>query len=144
MPMTPATSGSKSRQPSQPITNAQLSLWDTTAITDGAYELRLRLLGSDGTVRVAVIGVQVRNYTTAIRPTASTTPTSQAVLEVEAPLVIDATPTVMRLPAATPTPFPPNPAGLTPGDVVGGFARGGLAILALFLLWGAATLRRRT
>ena len=131
-------------QPAQPATNAQLALWDTTAISDGAYKLRLRLLGTDGTVRDAAIGVQVRNYTTAPTPTASTTPTGQPVLEVETPVVLAATPTLVRLPAETPTPFSANPAELRRGDVLAGFARGGLAILAVFFLWGAVVLRRRT
>lgn len=128
----------------QPATNAQLALWDTTAISDGAYTVRLRLNGTDGTVRDDVVQVQVRNYTAApVTATASSTPTSQPILEVATPVVIAETPTESRPPAYTPTPFPANPVDLTPQDVWKGFARGGFAILAVFFLWGAVTLRRR-
>ncbi len=127
----------------QPITDARLALWDTTMISDGAYRLRLRLNGTDGTVRDAVIGVQVRNYTSAPTPSPSAVPTNKPVPRVDTPAVIAATPTSTRLPDRTPTPLPPNPAGLTRANLFEGFARGGLAILAVFLLWGAVILRRR-
>ncbi len=128
---------------SQPTTDARLALWDTTMISDGAYRLQLRLNGTDGTVRDVVIGVQVRNYTAAPTPTPSTVPTNKPVPRVDTPVVIAATPTVTRLPLRTPTPLAPNPAVLTRGNLFEGFMRGGLAIVAVFLLWGAVILRRR-
>lgn len=130
-------------QPPNPATDAQLAVWDTTAISDGAYRLRLRLLGTNGTVRDAVIGVQVRNYTATPIPTASAAPTHPLVFEVATPIFVGGTPTEPRLPAATPTHLQPNPVGLTRPDVLAMFARGGLAVIAVFLLWGAVTFRRR-
>jgi hypothetical protein len=127
----------------QPVNRTQLALWDTGAISDGAYILRLRLNGTDGTVQDAVARVQVRNYTSA--PTSVPTPTftAQPALEVSTPVVIGATPTFLRTQPGTPTAFPANPARLTQGDILAGITRGGSAVLAVFLLWGAVTLRRR-
>jgi hypothetical protein len=127
----------------QSTSNSVLAVWDTTTISDGEYSIRLRLKGADGTVRDQVIRVQVRNYTSPPTPTPSPEPTAEAVLHVETPVVVAATPTLPRPPIETPTSFPPNPAGLTNTDLLTGLARGGSAILAVFLLWGAATLRRR-
>jgi hypothetical protein len=105
--------------------------------------LRLRLNGTDGTVRDAVIRVQVRNYSSGPTPTASVVPTGPAALVVETPVIAAATETATRPALQTPTPFPRNPAALTGTDVLGALARGGIAIIAAFLLWGAITLRRR-
>jgi hypothetical protein len=127
----------------EPSSAAFLAFWDTPALTDGAYTLRLRLNGTDGTVRDALISVQVRNYTTAPTPTASVTPTQLPALLIATPVLVPATPTAKRPVPLTPTALPPNPASLTDSDLLIGFARGGLAILSVVLLWGAITLRRR-
>src|SRR5574340_763697 len=126
-----------------PVVSDRLALWDTSTISDGAYVLRLRVNGTDGTVHDAVIGVQVRNYTTA--PTAAAQATSTVVpsLRISTPVVAARTPAAVSSQAETPTPLPANPARITKADLMAGAARGGLAVLAAFLLWGAVNLRGR-
>jgi hypothetical protein len=125
-----------------PVNGDRLALWDTGAISDGAYSLRLRLNGTDGTVQDATIRVQVRNYTVAPTATALTTPTALLVLRIPTPVLASTTVAARRIQADTPTPLPPNPARISEADLMAGFARGGLAVLALFLLWGAVGIRR--
>ena len=75
----------------QPVVDGQLAMWDTSAIADGSYSLRLRVVRLDGNYSEAVISqVVVANA----QPAAPTdTPTSE----------VPATPTI------TPTPLPPTP-----------------------------------
>ncbi|MGB9799721.1 MAG: hypothetical protein ACPLUL_06480 [Thermanaerothrix sp.] len=105
-----------------------LFTWDTTAITDGNYRLRLRVLLGDGQVIEHIVTeLRVRNYTAVEtetpRESSEHTPT---------PTPLPATPT----PLLTPTPFPPNPLILTPNAILRVLARGGLVALGLLALIG--------
>lgn len=98
----------------QPITTADkpsedgsLGVWDTTAISDGNYTVRLRVYLSDGqTSDHLVSGVRVRNY---------------SVMETSAPSALTGITTsqptatlVSLLPVGTPSKaLPPNPAAIT-------------------------------
>jgi len=126
-----------------PVDNSILARWDTLTVSDGPYRLRLRLNGLDGTIRDAVLTVQIRNYTVASLATVAATQTAQPVLKVETPAVIVASPTRASIALSTPTPLPANPAMLTQAQVLAGFLRGGFAVVALFLLAGTIVLRRR-
>lgn len=120
---------------SQPVQDGTLAIWDTTSISDGVYDLRLRILRTDGKeLEVVTSGLRVRNYT----PVETPTPT---------PFVPAATPlptrTATATPYPTPTVLPPNPAALSSNDVSIGIGYGGLAAILLFLLLGVYLWLRR-
>jgi hypothetical protein len=115
-------------QSSQPVDSGTLATWDTTTITDGNYNLRLRIFLNDGTpLDVVSSNLRVRNYTPIETPT-------------PAPTIIMPTPT--QADTLTPTPFPSptalpvNPAVLTTADISASLAYGGLGAVALIIIFG--------
>lgn len=131
---------------SLPVTGDVIATWDTTAITDGDYVIRLRVNLQDGSTSDAVITVHVRNYTPTPTPSPAVTPTERPVVEVPTAMIVlpSATPTLPAV-AALPTPsaFPPNPAGVTPGELFSGFWRGALLVGLLVLVFGLLVRYRR-
>jgi len=119
---------------SQPVVEGNLAVWDTTAITDGVYTLRLRVFLEDGSFQEAFVAdVRVRNYT----PTETPTPTITPRILTPVP---SATPTAT--PPFTPTALPPNPVEISTADVWRNAAIGGLGIV-VFLALGGIYLRLR-
>jgi hypothetical protein len=119
-----------------PVEADTLASWDTTAITDGNYMLRLRVYLADDSTRDAVVTrLRVRNYTAIETPTPAPTakqPTS----------IPSITPTSTPFP--TPTPLPTNEAILTRSDVSVSVGLGGIvAVLLLALLSLYLWLRRK-
>jgi len=120
------------QESSQAVTNGSLAQWDTSAITDGVYHLRLVITLQGGSQTQAVVtGLRVRNYTpvetetpTPVTPTATFVPGNT--------LVPTLTPTPPAKP--TPTPLPTNPAEITRSDVMSSMGKGMLAVLGLFAL----------
>lgn len=119
---------------SEPVTYPALAVWDTTAITDGSYTLRLRVFLQDGTLQeVLVSNLNVRNDE--VPPTPTRTPTEMTFnfqpLEQPsgAPVAITVTP-ILSYP--TSTPLPANPASLSPSAILTIFWQSALAILILF------------
>jgi hypothetical protein len=113
----------------QPRQDAPLAVWDTTSVTDGIYNLRLRVILQDGTIQdVLANGLKVAND--------SPEPTSTPLELIETPaLAVIATgiPPTPTLPVfSQPTPLPANPAALTVPAVQGMFGRGALIALVLF------------
>ena len=91
----------------KPSEDGSLGVWDTTAISDGNYTLRLRVYLSDGqTSDHLVSGVRVRNYS--IMETS--TPSALTGMTTSQP-----TPTLVSLlPVGAPSKaLPPNPAAIT-------------------------------
>ncbi|HEX8991137.1 MAG TPA: hypothetical protein VF784_05615 [Anaerolineales bacterium] len=131
---------------SLPVTGDVIATWDTTAITDGDYVIRLRVNLQDGSTSDAVITVHVRNYTPTPTPSPAVTPTERPVVEVPTAMIVlpSATPNVPAV-AVLPTPsaFPPNPAGVTPGELFSGFWRGALLVGLLVLVFGLLVRHRR-
>jgi len=118
---------------SQPVQDGVLAQWDTGVITDGDYNLRLRVLLQNGNhLETHVPGLRVRNYTPV--ETDTPTPVTPTLTQVpgETPVV---TPTREIRP--TPTPLPPNPAEVTSDNILDSLGKGALAILGLFALFGA-------
>jgi hypothetical protein len=110
----------------QPVTNGTLASLDTTIISDGEYDLRLRVTLVDGNFRDAIVsGLRVRNSTPI------ETPTSPMVAPVTSPLPTEL-PTQTRF--ATPTALPHNPAKLGPGDVSASLLYGGMAAFVIFVI----------
>lgn len=114
-----------------PVMDGRLGLWDTTAITDGFYTLRLRVhLGNNIMLESIVEGLRIRNST----PIETNTPQ---------PDRISATPTI-TLPTRTPRPTPlPFPGGSNPSTVLRTFTGGVIAGLLLLLSLGTYLFVRR-
>jgi len=127
----------------QPVSSSLLGTWDTTAISDGEYLLRVRVVAQDGTSLEARVAVQVRNYTSAVDVVASATPTVVPPVQVPAPIVIVASATSAPAIPAVPTALPANPAAVSESAVYGVFSRGALLVAVLVLVLGVILLRRQ-
>jgi hypothetical protein len=120
-----------------PVENGVLANWDTTVITDGNYNLKLTVTLQDGAkVSSVVQGVRVRNYSPIEADTP--TPVTPTLTQVPGDTPI---PTVTLTPTITPihptaTPLPTNPVVLTSNDIIAGFGRGALLVLAVFISLG--------
>jgi hypothetical protein len=120
---------------SQPVDSNTLATWDTTTITDGNYNLRLRVSLNDGTHLDAIIpDLRVRNYT----PVETPTPAPTAILPTLTP-----TDTLTPTPFPTPTPLPVNPAVLTQADISTSLVYGGLGAVILIIILGIYLWLRR-
>lgn len=120
----------------QPVDSNALATWDTATITDGNYDLRLRVYLSDGNhLEMIIPNLRVRNYT----PVETPTPAPTAILPTLIP-----TETLTPTPFPTPTALPANPAVLTQGDISTSLAYGGLgAVILIFILGIYFWLRRK-
>ncbi len=116
---------------SQPVVDSPLAVWDTTSVTDGDYELRLRVTLQDGSVQDVIIsGVQIRNDSPESISTVVATETPVPDQLVTATSV----PPTATLFLVQPTSLPSNPAALTTPAVYSLFGRGALAVLVLFVI----------
>lgn len=125
-------------QTDQPVTEGLLAAWDTTLVTDGDYNLRLRVALQDGSVLESLVtGLRIRNQLSTETPVPTSTPEPIATTEFISPATPlpptpQPAPTSTRLP--TPTPFPPNPASLTDTQIYTSLGRGILITLLAFLV----------
>jgi hypothetical protein len=114
----------------EPVKKGLIASWDTSTITDGEYQLRVRVTLVDGRVAEAIVpGLRVRNYT----PVETAVPDHGTAAQVE--------PTQTSLPdyqgsAVKPTPLPTNPAVLTARDLRTSALRGVAVIVAAVFLAG--------
>jgi hypothetical protein len=119
---------------SQPAADSVLAAWDTTAVTDGDYTLRLRVFLADSSFQDALVtGLKIRN--TEPLPTATAPPTLadfnfQPLNETPGALVQPTSTPVSAFP--TPTPLPPNPASLSASSILTIFWQSALGVLILF------------
>jgi hypothetical protein len=112
----------------QPVDSNTLATWDTTTITDGNYNLRLRVFLSDGThLDVNILNLRVRNYT----PVETPTPAPTAIQPTLTP-----TDTLIPTPFPTPTLLPANPAVLTSQEISTSLAYGGLGAGIFIVVFG--------
>lgn len=125
-------------QTDSPVTDGLLAAWDTTLVTDGDYNLRLRVILQDGTILESLVtGLRIRNQQPAetFTPTPTLEPTATTEF-IPAPMSLPPTPqpvpTPTRLP--TPTPLPPNPASLNVSQIYAFLLRSILAAFLLFLI----------
>lgn len=128
---------------SQPVFDSPLYTWDTTAISDGDYVLRLRVFIADGTVQEVTVPISIRNDA-GPTPTleATSTPESVTVL-IPTPFLLAASPTPTDVPRPTPSPLPTNPVALNHNQVYASLGRGVLVILGLFAFAGLILRLRR-
>lgn len=121
----------------QPEAGGILAIWDTTALTDNVYTLRLRVTRTDGNfVDAKVIDLRVRNYTpveTATSP-ALQPPEYSHVQPIETPKLS---------PSPEPTSLAPNPAAFTPHDIFTSMGIGALVIVLIFAIFGIILRLRR-
>jgi hypothetical protein len=115
----------------QPVREGELATWDTSAVTDGDYSMRLRVYFTDGSWREVIVqGIQVRNYTSTQTPVPTAT---SRVVPTPAP-AWTFTPTSSPMP--TPTPLPANKAELTTQQVLSSIGLGAAVTFLLFALFG--------
>lgn len=129
---------------SQPVFEDELGTWDTTALTDGNYILRLKVSLLDGTEQdMRVSGLRVRNYTAV--PTSTFTPTATPIVQFAPPTaqLIAPAPATVTPSLPTPTPLPANPASLQESAISEALGRGAVLALALFLGFGLLLRLRR-
>jgi hypothetical protein len=107
--------------------------WDTNALTDGQYTLRMVLTSDEGEFVTTIPGLRVRNYsvieTSTPRPTATPAPA-----DTRAPTVT-LTMTITPIPL-TATPLPPNPAQINSRDIGLSLGKGAAAAVGLFAFFG--------
>ncbi len=129
---------------SQPIADSTLAVWDTTAISDGNYVLRLQVTLEDGTSQEVIVPVVVMNDVPLSTPTV-VPPTSTPEIAVQIPtsFLLAASPTPTDLPRPTPTMLPPNPAALGQNQIYGSLGRGALVMIGLFIFAGLTVRLRR-
>jgi hypothetical protein len=124
------------------VVDQELAQWDTRAITDGDYDVRLVVSLADDTRQTVLIeGVRIRNDTpieTATPPPVTATVTPEA-SGTPAPPTATATATPTPRPLA---PLPTNPARLPEAELLRMASRGALVVLALFALIGLVSLLR--
>ena len=125
----------------QPVVDGVLSIWDTTTITDGVYNLRLRVFLDDGTFQdVIVVQMRVRNYTPVETPTPTVTPLALTLVPT---ITRTPTPVPTSTPIPTPTALLPNPAILTSADISISIGYGGVAALIFLSVIGLYLWLRR-
>jgi hypothetical protein len=111
------------------VVEGRLAVWDTSAVADGVYRLRLRVWPAEGQPLVALVGgVRVRNQSAIETPTPG--PTAQAaqstaVLESPTP-----SPTPTEVVVAAPEPGGRVRSAFLAGGVLGILALGGTAAYA--------------
>ena len=109
------------------VSNNVLAQWDTSTITDGVYQVRLRVQTTDGKeYQAAISGLRVRNYTPVETDTPA--PTSPG-----AALVVTSTTIPTSIPSS-PTALPRNPAEISPQNIQASLGKGALAVLVVFIL----------
>lgn len=130
-----------------PVRGTTFAEWDTFQITDGDYDLRLRVFRTEGPPLVHIVaGIRVRNYTLIETSTPEPTATATAPATPDLTAVFTPAPTQTGLPSPTPepsaTPLPPNPAEVRPAAIFLSLARGAAGVLAAFVLLGLYTTLR--
>jgi hypothetical protein len=115
------------------VVESDLFTWDTTKITDGYYNLRLRVYLADGSTRESLIPIRIRNYSPADTPTPTpVTPTPIPIYTATLTPTITATST----PYPTPTAFSQNPMELSSLEIGFYVLRGAAAVILLFAIFG--------
>lgn len=120
----------------QPVAGPALAVWDTTTLTDGDYDLRLRIFLIDGTTQDAIVSdLKIRNDTPEPTEVVLTeTPLPQFNAATSLPALSQTTSTAaLTFPSSTP--LPANPASVTTSSIYSTFVRGALIVLVLFIFF---------
>lgn len=122
---------------SQPATDSTLAVWDTTAITDGDYTLRLRVYLLDGSFLDFVVGgLRVMNDAPPATLTLSVTDTPPYTAAPDATMPPPPTtlPVTVTPIFPTPIPLPDNPASFTVTDVYAYLKLGAFVSAFIFIV----------
>ncbi|MBI5944369.1 MAG: hypothetical protein HY864_08380 [Chloroflexi bacterium] len=118
---------------SQPVKDSALAVWDTTVLTDGLYSLRLRVFLQDGSFQeVTVANLKIGNDIPLATTTPTKLPTETMTPQPASPTDPPATATIAH---PSPTPLLANPASVSTTVIYSTFARAGLVVLVLFILF---------
>ncbi len=128
---------------SQPVFDSPLYTWDTTAISDGNYILRLRVFKAEGSTQEVTVPITVQNDTVPIPTATPTAAPDEVTVLIPTPFLLAASPTPTELPHPTPSPLPANPVGLSQNQIYASLGRGALVILGLFAIAGLIVRFRR-
>jgi hypothetical protein len=121
------------------VSDGPLVTWDTTVLTDGKYDLRLRVNKNAGqAAEYLVHGVRVRNYT----PIETGTPVASQSTPADATEPSNPAP-IAAAAQSTATPLPVNPAEITHEDIDSSMVRGATATLLVFIIIGCYLVIRR-
>jgi len=128
----------------QPVIDSPLFVWNTIAVTDGDYQLRLRVTFVDGSFDEVIVPIKIQNDVAFAQPTLAPTSTPNSLtIQLPTPFLLAASPTPTEVPRPTPTPLPNNPASLNQNEILVSLGRGGLVIIALFVFSGIVIRLRR-
>jgi hypothetical protein len=111
----------------QSITDGILAEWDTTQITDGNYDLRLRVFFLDGSLQDMVIpDLHIRNYSIMnnVIPVSPTFITETVAI----------TPILTITPMSISTSLPENPLVINPTEIKQNMIAGSMLVLGLILI----------
>ncbi len=112
------------------LEDTELIIWDTTALTDGNYDLQIVITRAEkDPLIVTVAGLRVRNYSL-IEPN-TPAPTITLAPNITATRQPTATPPPAPV-RATPTALPPNPAEIRQGDIGTSLLNGIVTSLVIF------------
>ena len=130
---------------SQPVQNSALATWDSTAISDGDYILRLRVNLNDGTSQEVTVPIKIQNDVPLPTPTVVITSTPDSTtIDIPTPFLLAASPTPTEVPRPTPTAFPTNSVSLNQNAIYSSLGRGALVIIGLFIFAGLIIRFRRS
>ena len=142
---------------SQPVANSTIATWDTTSISDGDYNLRLRVTLQDGSSQDATVKVRVQNQAPLPTATLTITPAVISIItptiaspsaitpQPSTPVVVVASPTLTSPPIfSTPTALPANPVEVQMNDIYAGVQNGALVIVGLFVVFAVLIRLRRS
>jgi len=127
-----------------PVIEGELGIWDTTTLTDGNYNLRVRVFLLDGSLQETTLSdLRVRNYTAI--PTATPAPPATIVAQFAPPTAQLIVPKLATVTPShpTPTPFQANPVGLELLSISAAIRRGALLVLLFFIGFGLILRFRR-
>jgi hypothetical protein len=126
-------------QSTDPVSDGVFATWDTTAITDGFYVLRLRVSAADA-LQEFKANVRVRNYSPGETSTPTLTLTTVPDFTPTPNLAPEVIATETFTPVSSPTispPLPPNPATLKPQEIVVVLGKAALGVALVFAFFGA-------
>ena len=106
-PMGTEAWGDLAGQATQQVVNGQLGVWDSAAVADGAYMIRLRVVDPTGNYCETIvnnINVQNSRPTEIPTPAETPTPTEAPPIQNAVPTPVPTTPSAQGTPAATITP----------------------------------------
>ena len=119
----------------QPVKDPIIAVWDTTLVTDGEYDLHLRVNLQDGSMQDAIVtGLKIQNDAPTATATLAVTATPEFFTTAPPPtMTLRPAPTLQTFPS--PTPLPANPAAVIPSSIYMNFGRGALIAFVLFLFF---------